>query len=421
MSNFLAIAAVTATLRQSLQFVLDKEAPAPGARVVTLRPEDLKGNTQEPKVNIYLYQVTPNTALRNADLPTRRADGSLTQRPQVALDLHYLLSFYGDENSLEPQRLLAITARTMHAQPILTHTMITQAIDALTNPGKHPDPAFSFLSQSNLADDTELVKFSPLHLSLEELSKIWSVFFQVPYILSVAYQGSVVLIESDDMPQSVLPVRERSLYPMPFKQSLIEQVIAQTPAGLPTGFAQSIFATSVILLRGQNLRGTATQIRLNGGKPQVPQSVSNTEISFSLANVAGLQSGVQGIQVINQPQINTPSSGYRGGYESNIVPFVLRPLITEVTSANLNVSGDALRSADITVTVTPGIGQQQRVVLLLNELGAAPDAVAQMYSFDAPKRSLPTTDTDHHSCPGGKSWYVSGTSASRRRGECARS
>jgi hypothetical protein len=92
MSNFLAIATVTAALRQTLNAVAGIDVP--GAEVTTMRPDE-PTNT-DARVNIYLYQVTPNAAWRNADLPTRRNDGGLVQRPQVALDLHYLLTFYGD-------------------------------------------------------------------------------------------------------------------------------------------------------------------------------------------------------------------------------------------------------------------------------------------------------------------------------------
>ena len=36
-------------------------------------------------MNVYLYQVTPNAAFRNVDLPTRRADGTLVKQPVAAL------------------------------------------------------------------------------------------------------------------------------------------------------------------------------------------------------------------------------------------------------------------------------------------------------------------------------------------------
>src|SRR5450755_3585935 len=118
MSNFLAIATATATLRTLLHDAVSGDVP--GANVTTTRPDLLVSKDQPTEVNIYLYQVTPNAAYRNSDLPTRRPDGTVVQRPMAALDLHYMISFYGNENELEPQRLLGSVARTMHAQPYLT-------------------------------------------------------------------------------------------------------------------------------------------------------------------------------------------------------------------------------------------------------------------------------------------------------------
>ncbi len=187
MSNFLAIATVTATLQQTLQSAVS--AVVSGATVKTQRPQDSGNGAPDPHVNLYLYQVTPNAAWRNVDLPLRNASGRLVDRPQVALDLHYLLSFYGDESKFEPQRLLGSVAQAFHTHPVLTRQTIRKTV---------LNPSFKFLEKSDLADEVELVKFTPMALSLEELSKLWSVFFQTSYALSIAYQGSVVLIESDE-------------------------------------------------------------------------------------------------------------------------------------------------------------------------------------------------------------------------------
>ena len=62
-------------------------------------------------VNLFLYQVTPNGTFRNIDAPTRRSDGTLLQPTRSAYDLHYLLTFYGSEANLEPQRAGQCPAR----------------------------------------------------------------------------------------------------------------------------------------------------------------------------------------------------------------------------------------------------------------------------------------------------------------------
>ncbi len=399
MSNFLAIATTTVTLLNMLQSALIQDTPSLNTRVTTMRPDDLRDVT-EPRVNIYLYQVTPNAAWRNADLPTRRADGSMIQRPQVALDLHYLLSFYGNETYLEPQRLLGVVARTLHAQPVLTHEMIINSIDAL----RKTDHGFDFLQSSNLADEVELVRFSPLHLSLEELSKIWSVFFQVQYALSVAYQGTVILIEGNEMLQRPLPVRERNVYASPFNQPSIDQVTVQQDPTQPPLPDQPILANSILWLTGHRLRGDRTLVRVAGSDPLVPESVSDKRIVLDLSKVAGLQAGVQGVQVIHQLVIGSPPVPHPGGVESNVAPFVLSPAIQkkadgdyDITLANVQGADNAPRSADITLKVTPAIGKRQRVVLLLNEISPVPgqalDHTAHAYSFDAPPLTEETTES----------------------------
>ena len=102
MSNYLAIATVTAALQQVLQGAVENAVT--GATVGFSRPEGTGAGQGAPLVNIYLYQVTPNAAYRNADLPTRHSDGTMVQKPQAALDLHYLFTFHGDDDKLEPQR-----------------------------------------------------------------------------------------------------------------------------------------------------------------------------------------------------------------------------------------------------------------------------------------------------------------------------
>lgn len=378
MSNFLAIATVTAALRQTLNAAVRIDVL--GAEVTTKRPD--APTNAGPHVNIYLYQVTPNAAWRNADLPTRRTDGGLVQRPQIAIDLHYLLTFYGDEEKLEPQRLLGSVVRTLHARSVVTRQVIRETI---------ANPLFSFLASSNLDDEAELVKLTPTPLSTEELSKLWSVFFQTPYALSIAYQGTVVLIESEETLKETLPVRERSLYVVPFRQPAIEQVVSQEGADLP------IVSGSTLKITGRQLRGDVTQVRVGGIEvTPAPEQITDTEINLQLPS--GLQAGVQGVQVTHQMLMGKPPTPHPG-VESNVVAFVLCPIIAPPTVATPTVANatshtvsDAannevtLFAADITVNFSPGVGKKQRVVLLLNEFDPPEDRPAHSYSFKAPPR-----------------------------------
>jgi hypothetical protein len=375
MSNFLAVATVTATLSRILTAAVGTDVP--GANVTTLRPDDSTNGASETGVNVFLYQVAPNAAWRNADLPTRRDDGQLVQRPRAALDLQYLLNFRGNEVQLEPQRLLGSVVHTLHTRPILTRQVIRDTVSDASN---------AFLAKSDLADALESIKFTPTPLSLEELSKLWSVFFQVPYTLSVAYQASVVFIEPEVTPQEALPVRERNIYVAPFRQPTIERITSQSGADEP------ILAGQDLILVGKQLHGEVTRVKI-GGVETEPLAVSDTQIVAPLPE--NLRPGVQSAQVVQHVQMGTPPVPHRG-FESNAAAFVLRPTIT-ATVSNVQGSGDTPRNADVEVVFDPSVGKSQRVVLLLNEFQPPSDRTPLAYTFDAPSRDEPTapdeTDT----------------------------
>src|SRR5947209_7827218 len=223
-----------------------------------------------------------------------------------------MISFYGDESQLMSQRMLGSVVRTLQARPILTRDRIRNTIANGVSSGTFP-----FLASSNLADDVELVKFSPLHLSLEELSKIWSVFFQIPYVLSVAYQGTVVLIESDDIPEAVLPVQGRNIYAVPFHQPIIEQIAVKPEANQPIIASRPITVDKPLLILGKRLQGGKGTLVQIGGIEVTPQPADVTDTQITLlfdtlvrlpdgtdAPLASqLRAGVQGMQVIHRKQM----------------------------------------------------------------------------------------------------------------------
>ncbi|CAA9246477.1 Glutamine synthetase adenylyltransferase [uncultured Coleofasciculus sp.] len=352
MSNYLAIATVTAVLQRTLQAIVQVDVD--GARVTTLRPDTVGSGTPEAGVNLYLYHVMPNPAWRNTDLRTRFSEGQFAKRPQAALDLYYILSCYGNEIELEPQRLLGSVVRTLHARPVITQETIR---DTLSN------SAFTFLADSNLAEQVETVKFMPVSMSAEELSNIWSVFFQTPHTLSIAYQAGVVLIESDDIPQRALPVRDRSKFAaMPFGFApVVERVVSQV------GTLEPIVADSTLIVRGTRLRGEITKIRL-AGVEVTPQEVNDTYITFPLTAMPAqsLRAGVQGLQVVHFPRPSTQGNPIRV-IDSNIAALVVRPTITNIRISDLEGQGNELRLAKVIVQVDLTITRTQRVVLLLNE------------------------------------------------------
>lgn len=372
MSNFLAIATATETLRQIIDGAVREDVNGAAAKAV--RPDAPETELPNPGVNVYLYQVTPNAAWRNADIPTRRANGEVMQRPRAAIDLHYLLSFYGNESQLEPQRLLGSTIRTLHEQPMLSRQKIRSVINAAVA----ADPQH-FLRDANLDEDVELVKFTPLPLSLEELSKLWSVFFQKAYALSVIYQGTVVLIEGESTPRPALPVRERNLYVVTFRQPLIEQVVSVIGPNEP------IIASSIVRITGAQLRGDSTNVRFGAiDVTPPPGQVSDQQIDVSLPT--GLRAGVQSVQIVQPQLMGTPPVAH-SGVESNVAPFVLHPTISAAVNnvQSSVINGVTLRTADVIITFTPNVAIGQRIALLFNEFQTAPSTAARAYRFNAPE------------------------------------
>jgi hypothetical protein len=341
-SNFLAIAAVTETFRQMLGGAVG--ADVTGAVATAVRPNsDTTGSGGLPGVgvNIYLYQVSQNPSWRNEDLPTRRGDGSVIHRPRVALDLHFLLSFYGNEVRLEPQRVLGSVVRTIHTEPLLSSERIRQ----VKNNAVTADPTH-YLANSDLADDVESVKFSPVPLTLEELSKLWSVFYQVPYTLSIAYQASVVFIESTVSPSSALPVRERNLVVVQLRRPVIKEVVPQI-----------IMPNGTLTIKGENLRGEVTKIKF-GDIEVDPDTVSDRQITVTVPG--NVRAGIRTIQVMHRIDFGTPLEPHRG-FESNVVAFILAPQITTPDPIH------AAAGSTLSLSFDPPIGQAQRVTLLIGD------------------------------------------------------
>lgn len=368
MSNFLAIATATATLTQMLQDRLDLDVA--GSSVKPVRPDSFKEGNPPRGVAVFLYQVTPNPNWRNGDLPSRRADGSGIQRPQAALDLHYLLSFFGDDTKLEPQRMAGSVASALHARPTLSREKIRSVIAAAVA----GDPNH-FLGKSDLADAIELIRFSPLPLSLEELSRLWSVFFQIPYALSVIYSASVVLIESPEPAMTALPVRERAVYAVPFLVPNITEVVPQI-----VEFTAGVKVT----LRGANLSAGASVARFGSIDAALDPPTSLTQVSVSLP--AGLLAGVNTVKIIQNLPLQVP--GLPPGappvphraFESNIAAFILQP----------KIKPPVFGAGAITVQFDPMAGPRQDVSLLFTEVNPPIGHDPRQFSIRAPSHATAT-------------------------------
>ncbi|MGH3326180.1 MAG: DUF4255 domain-containing protein [Streptomyces sp.] len=201
MSNALAIATVTQALalliennlRPEIDMAVSVETRKPPAEPLT-----------EPTITVFLYQVTPNVSMRHHDLPTRAADGKLLKRPAAPLDLHYLISAYGEETELVGQRLIGCVVRTLHELPVLSQELIAEAAER------------PYLAGSDLAAAIQKVRFTPTQMDVDETSKLWGMLHQTPYSLSVCYQGALVFVDGRELPVPAPPVEKHTVHVAPF-------------------------------------------------------------------------------------------------------------------------------------------------------------------------------------------------------------
>ena len=392
MSNHLAIATVTTTLQRLLQQAV--QVSVDGASVTTSRP-DGGGGVPDTGVNLYLYHIKRNGAFSNGDHPGRQRRGDVGKQHQLSIDLYYLISFYGNDADMEPHRLLGTTLEMLTDQRTLEPRLINETTH---------DPSFPILEQSDLAEQVEQIRLEFMPISTDELSKVWSVFLQTPYALSVVYKVTVLMIEGSLPGRRALPVRDRRLGTIPMsKQPLIDRVYAGNSAYEP------ILATSTLHLRGQLLQSKTVTVRL-GAVEILPMQVTEAEVVVSLSRVPSdvLKAGVQGVQVIHHPDTNastrerltamigsrsdrrgqpsftpnvatspTPrssrpapqphSSPLRRTIESNVMPFVLRPSIQSVEIFELEGIDDDPRSGYLQISTDVLLRQGQRVVVTLND------------------------------------------------------
>ena len=382
MSNYRAIAAVTATLRQLIEEAVSTVPGVGNVKITTSRPDAIHSTgTSYEGVNIYLYQVQPNAAFRNSDLPTRSANGNIVQQSSIGLDLYYLLNFYGNDEALTSHLLLGRIVGALHAQPVLTREAITAMVDRAPEEPTIPD----YLGESDLDQQVELVKFTPLSLDLEELSKLWSVFFQTPYALSMAYYASVVLIDGEQMPPPVLPVGERTLQVGPFHSPVIHRIKGGSGPG------GQILAGDELLVLGRHLDADDVAVRI-GDEVVAPQETSNNRLKVKLPTQ--LRAGTHGLRVYRGIMVGVPPVPHEGA-ESNTVPFVLHPVIAEGADGQPIISfipapksgKKAARQGMIHLELVPPVGPEQVVVLLLNELS---ESSPQAFTLPTPVREAET-------------------------------
>ncbi|MBL9135481.1 MAG: DUF4255 domain-containing protein [Verrucomicrobiales bacterium] len=356
MSDFRGIAAVTGALRNLLQTGIQNDVPG-GLVVTTREPDRARQNNTGNQLNVFLYHVMMDGAWRNQEIP-RQPTASDLHLPPLGLQLFYLLSaFEAETAALEAQdhQILGRAMNLLHDHPLLSPAEIDNA-----------------LAGTGLQNQVERIRITYQPLSLDEISKLWT-SCQTNYRLSVAYQVSVVLIDSTRPRRSALPVREPRLLVSTLRRPMIEEV---QPASATTG--------AVLRLLGTALAHPRAHVRL--GSVIVPAAVIN-DAELQVTIPPGVQAGVTSIQVIHRSELDTPASPHpAAGTTSNIAAFLLSPQIT--TALPVSVAA----GAELTLAVTPPVGRDQRVTLLLDDL--------DLEIIPRPASDPPTSSTVRFAIPG---------------------
>lgn len=359
MSNSLAIAATTAALRNLLLAqapVLDSEL---SDLEVTAQPLDLarKGITKS-QVNLFLYQTVFNSAWRNLDMPRQVRPGEVGA-PPLALNLHYLVTAYGrgeNDSDAVSHRVLGSAMSILHDHPMLDRAELSAAL---------PD--------NDLAEQFERVKITPLTLGVEEISKLWMVF-QTQYRVSVAYEVTVILIDSKANRPAPLPVlkrgdTDRGVLTAPGLAPVLNAL--RLPRSQP---AIRLGEDAVII--GEQLSIADTKVRLH--HPRVTQDVeliptagdNAGEIAIHIPDVAddpnalvrwapGIYSVALAVTKTDMPTLI-----------SNEIALALAPRIT-VSSSSAGAG-----AVDITITCAPRLVADQRVLLLFGDRQIAPTSIS---------------------------------------------
>ena len=352
MSNALAIAAVTATLRSILETGVRAD-PDLNDATVTTQPLDKArdSNNTANQLNLFLYQTLPNAAWRNMDVPRQVMPGE-TGMPPLALKLYYLMTAYGrDNDTTQP-----------FSQQVLGKAMSVLHDHALLGPEEIRAATAASLPRNDLDRQVERVRFTLQPLTLEELSKLWT-GLQTQYRLSVAYEATVVLIDSTQPSRTPLPVLTRG--PQDRGVGSQPDLIPPFPAlddVLPPNRQPSARLGETLTLSGHHLDGTNVGVVFNHPLWTAPVPVSPepgataTTLAVKLPNQPAVwPAGFYTVAV----RVQRPGESHRR--TTNELSFSLAPTMT--------IAPQTAPAGDITFTVTcsPQVRPEQRAALLLGD------------------------------------------------------
>jgi Pvc16 N-terminal domain/IPT/TIG domain len=355
MSDYLAVGGVTAVLKWLLTNDLTAAGPntvlTSASGITAVSPDLIEvGNNEEPQLNLFMYYVSLNPALRNLDLPAYDAAGNRVSNPPLALNLHYLVSAYGSTQTaqLAAETLLGWAMKVFHDNPVVPPQKIQ---DALSSVAATTSAAAKLVSASTLAGQFEHIRITPEALTTEEIYRLWPAF-QAPYRPSSAFQVSVVVIQDTTMVTSGPPVRHRRIVALPLQSPVIAAI---SPAMATAGQVLTITGTNFL---GQAI--TDTLVCFDNAAQASPTVLRGDLLKVTLPG--NLQAGTRMVRV--QRQVTFPGEAQpRPGFTSSPAPFQLLPTIQDASPIQ------ATHGSSLTLTVNPPVGRTQQVTVYVGDQG----------------------------------------------------
>ena len=378
MSNELAIAGVTAVLEYILTQIYSPLTHQFGGPVgVSAIAPDLVqssfassgGSSQtQNQVNIFMHQVTYNQGWRNEGFPSLASDGKTPLRnPPLALDLHYLLTAYG-QYDWQAEALLGYALMQLHQFPVLARADVATALAGLTS--SNLPFLVSPVQQCGLADQIEMIKITPEKLGREEMAWLWTAL-KADYRPTFPFLVTVVLMQPQANITIPLPVLTRQIQALPMVPAQLISV--QPPNSQPVALPGD-----PVVVRGQFLSGagqvTLVSQRLGVARavPVTAPQVTNTTVKFNVPSDPAFLAGIYSLAV----QFFDANDNL--AQTTNSIPLAVAPAIN-LPSVTVTKSGT---ETTITLTCNPAVAPSQTVYLAVNGIAA------QAQTFDSPTTSL---------------------------------
>jgi hypothetical protein len=369
MSNALAIAAVTATLRSLIEAGVETDTSISGVSVTTRPLDTAREPSAANQLNLFLYHAEVNPNWRNMDIPRATQPSSRDPTP-LPLNLYYLVTAYhGKEEDgavangrlLGSNRLLGLAMSALHDHAVLD----AEAINNNIPPADQVDFPFT---------QVERVRITPHPISTDEISKLWS-SFQTEYRMSVAYEVSVVLIESTKPRRAALPVLRRGanqegVFVVPIAAPSLLRVEA------PNRKPAAEFG-DLLTVEGDNLHSEGLAVQFHHSELETPLTLApepgrtSRRLAVQLPNLASdpaaraaWPAGVYILKaIVERPPLPT--------WTSNGLPFGLAPQIISRGPASAPAG-----NVTVTITCAPQIKDGQRVRLLFGDREIEPDSIS---------------------------------------------